>query len=99
MTLMSSQESLERRVAAIEEHLGIGSRICRDRGMARVVHAVLTQQHSIEEATSTPLQHVQRRDHINATIAGTGNKLEKMIALLGRLAGGPDTSASKRHHA
>lgn len=86
---MSSLDELERRIAAIEERLGVesGLRASGDRDLADMAQTPRAQQHTIQAPAITQSQHDEKLDRHKASLTAAHAKLDQIIAMLGRLAG------------
>jgi hypothetical protein len=84
---MSSLEELEQRVAAIEERLSMesGLRASSDRDLADMAQTLRAQQHTIQASAITQSQHNEKLDRHEESLTGAHGKLDRIIAMLGRL--------------
>ncbi|MGB8379882.1 MAG: hypothetical protein WCG47_01320 [Dermatophilaceae bacterium] len=89
---MSSLEELERRIAAIEERLGVeaGLRASGDRDLADMALTLRAQQHTIQALAITQSQHNEQLDRHEQSLTEAHVKLDQIITLLGRLIGDAD---------
>ena len=85
---MSNLEELERRIAAIEERLGVesGLRASGDRDLADMAQTLRAQQHTIQALAITQAQHNEKLDRHEASLTAAHDKLDQIITMLGRLA-------------
>lgn len=89
---MSILEELERRVAAIEERLGVeaGLRASGDRDLADIALTLSAQQHTIQALSITQSQHNEQLDRHQRLLTEAHVKLDRIVTLLGRLIGDAD---------
>lgn len=89
---MSSLEDLERRIAALEEQLGVesGLRASGDRDLADMTQTLRAQQHTIQALAITQSQHNEKLDRHEASLTAAHGKLDQIIAMLGQLLGGDE---------
>lgn len=84
---MSSLEELERRIAAIEDRLGVesGLRASGDRDLGDMTQTLRAQQHTIQALAITQAQHNEKLDRHEQSLAAAHGKLDRIIAMLDRL--------------
>jgi hypothetical protein len=89
---VGSLEELERRLAAVEEHLGLepGLHASGDRDLADMAQTLRAQQHTIQALAITQSQHNEKLDRHQDSLATTHDKLDRIITLLGQLVDGED---------
>lgn len=84
---MSSLEELERRIAAIEDRLGVesGLRASGDRDLADMAQTLRAQQHTIQALAITQSQHNEKLDRHEESLTAAHSKLDRIITMLDRL--------------
>jgi hypothetical protein len=84
---VNTVEELERRIAAIEQRLGVESelRASGDRDLADIAQTLRAQQHTIQALAITQAQHNFKLDQHEETLASAHNKLDQIIVMLSRL--------------
>jgi hypothetical protein len=84
---MSSLEELERRIAAIEDRLGVeaGLRASGDRDLGDMAQTLRAQQHTIQALAITQSQHNEKLDRHEKSLTAAHGKLDRIITMLDRL--------------
>ncbi len=84
---MSSLEELERRIAAIEDRIGVesGLRASGDRDLADMAQTLRAQQHTIHALAITQSQHNEKLDRHEDSLSAAHGKLDRITAMLDRL--------------
>jgi hypothetical protein len=84
---MSSLEELERRIAAIEDRLGVeaGLRASGDRDLGDMAQTLRAQQHTIQALAITQSQHNEKLDRHEESLTAAHGKLDRIITMLDRL--------------
>jgi hypothetical protein len=84
---MSNLEELERRIAAIEDRLGVesGLRASGDRDLGDMAQTLRAQQHTIQALAITQSQHNEKLDRHEDSLAAAHGKLDRIITMLDRL--------------
>jgi hypothetical protein len=84
---MSSLEELDRRLAAVEERLGLesGLRASGDRDLADMAQSMRAQQHTIQALAITQSQHNEKLDRHEASLTAAHGKLDRIITMLGQI--------------
>lgn len=84
---MTSLEELERRIAAIEDQLGVeaGLRASGDRDLGDIAQTLRAQQHTIQALAITQSQHNEKLDRHQDSLTAAHGKLDRIIAMLDRL--------------
>lgn len=84
---MSSLEELDRRLAAVEERLGLesGLRASGDRDLADMAQTLRAQQHTIQALAITQSQHNEKLDRHEESLTAAHGKLDRIIAMLGQI--------------
>lgn len=84
---MSSLEELERRIAAVEDRLGVqsGLRASGDRDLADMAQTLRAQQHTVQALAITQSQHNEKLDRHEESLHAAHGKLDRIIAMLDRL--------------
>ncbi len=84
---MSSLDELERRIAAIEDRLGVesGLRASGDRDLGDMAQTLRAQQHTIQALAITQSQHNEKLDLHEQSLTAAHGKLDQIITLLTRL--------------
>ncbi|MGX6607993.1 hypothetical protein ACWKSP_38625 [Micromonosporaceae bacterium Da 78-11] len=84
---MSSLEELERRIAAIEDRLGVeaGLRASGDRDLGDMAQTLRAQQHTIQALAITQSQHNEKLDRHEDSLSAAHGKLDRIITMLDRL--------------
>ena len=84
---MSSLEDLERRIAAVEERLGLeaGLRASGDRDPGGMAQTLRAQQHTIQALAITQSLHNEKLDRHDESLTAAHGKLDRIITLLDRL--------------
>ncbi|RZU48824.1 hypothetical protein EV385_0549 [Krasilnikovia cinnamomea] len=93
---MASLEDLERRIAALEEQVGLeaGLRASADRDLSGLAQTLRAQHHSIQAMAINQSQHNEKLDRHEESLAAAHGKLDRIITMLDRLIdqAGPDVS-------
>ena len=89
---MSSLDELERRIAAIEDRLGVesGLRASGDRDLGDMAQTLRAQQHTIQALAITQSQHNEKLDRHEQSLTAAHGKLDRIITLLTQLTDGPE---------
>lgn len=84
---MSSLEELERRIAAIEDRIGVeaGLRASGDRDLGDMAQTLRAQQHTIQALAITQSQHNEKLDRHEDSLTAAHGKLDRIITMLDRL--------------
>jgi hypothetical protein len=84
---MSNLEELERRIAAIEDRLGVesGLRASGDRDLGDMAQTLRAQQHTIQALAITQSQHNEKLDRHQESLTAAHGKLDRIITMLDRL--------------
>lgn len=84
---MSNLEELERRIAAIEDRLGVesGLRASGDRDLSDMAQTLRAQQHTIQALAITESQHNEKLDRHEESLTAAHGKLDRIITMLDRL--------------
>jgi hypothetical protein len=84
---MSSLEDLERRIAVIEDRLGVeaGLRAGGDRDLSDMAQTLRAQQHTIQALAITQSQHNEKLDRHEESLTAAHGKLDRIITMLDRL--------------
>lgn len=84
---MSSLEELERRIAAIEDRLGVeaGLRAGGDRDLGDMAQTLRAQQHTSQALAITQSQHNEKLDRHEESLTAAHGKLDRIITMLDRL--------------
>ncbi|MGX6605331.1 hypothetical protein ACWKSP_24815 [Micromonosporaceae bacterium Da 78-11] len=84
---MSSLEELERRIAAIEDRIGVeaGLRASGDRDLGDMAQTLRAQQHTIQALAITQSQHNEKLDRHQDSLTAAHGKLDRIITMLDRL--------------
>lgn len=89
---MTNLEDLTQRMDAVERRLGMeaGLRASGDRDLGDLAASARAQQHLIQALAITQAQQNEKLDRHDAALAAAHGKLDRIVAMLGRLVGEGD---------
>jgi len=82
---MSSPEELERRIAAIEDRLGVEAGLSASGARGDMAQTLRAQQHTIQALAITQSQHNEKLDRHEESLTSAHGKLDRIITMLDRL--------------